>query len=118
MHPFIWRSTVKALLKTSQFPSAESDNQGKEGEGETDGVVHRFTTIRLRRVNSLRRLEGSRVAFNICDNKYRLIVKINYPYRVVYIRFVGTHAEYDQVDAETICRTSSRSKPTPITTRR
>lgn len=47
-------------------------------------------------------LKGSRVVFNICGNKYRLIVKINYPYRVVYIRFVGSHAEYDAVDAETV----------------
>ena len=47
-------------------------------------------------------LKGSRIVFNICGNKYRLIVKINYPYRVAYIRFVGTHAEYDQIDAETV----------------
>lgn len=30
------------------------------------------------------------------------VVKINYPYRVVYVRFIGTHAEYEQIDAETI----------------
>jgi len=47
-------------------------------------------------------LKGSRVVFNVCGNKYRLIAKINFPYRVVYIRFVGTHGEYDKVDAETV----------------
>jgi mRNA interferase HigB len=44
-------------------------------------------------------LQGGRVVFNIGGNKYRLVVRINYPYRVVYIRFVGTHAEYDEIDA-------------------
>src|SRR6516165_9181435 len=44
---------------------------------------------------------GNRVVFNIKGNDYRLLVKINYPYRVVYIRFVGTHAEYDEIDVET-----------------
>ena len=45
---------------------------------------------------------GNRVVFNIKGNDYRLVVKINYPYRVVYIRFVGTHAEYDDIDVEEV----------------
>ena len=44
----------------------------------------------------------NRVVFNIKGNDYRVVVKINYPYRVVYIRFVGTHAEYDGIDAEEV----------------
>jgi mRNA interferase HigB len=44
----------------------------------------------------------NRVVFNIKGNDYRLVVKINYPYRVVYVRFVGTHAEYDGIDAEEV----------------
>lgn len=47
-------------------------------------------------------ISGNRIVFNIAGNKYRLIVSINYPYRVVYIRFIGTHAEYDKIDAEKI----------------
>jgi mRNA interferase HigB len=47
-------------------------------------------------------LGDNRVVFNIGGNKYRLIVKINYPYGTVYIRFIGTHAEYDKIKAEEI----------------
>ena len=45
---------------------------------------------------------GDRVVFNIKGNDYRLVVKINYPYRVVYVRFVGTHKEYDAIDVEEV----------------
>lgn len=47
-------------------------------------------------------LKDGRVVFNIAGNKYRLVVWINYPYRVVYIRFFGTHRQYDAIDAQTI----------------
>jgi mRNA interferase HigB len=47
-------------------------------------------------------LKDGRVVFNIAGNKYRLVVWINYPYRVVYIRFIGTHTQYDKIDVQTI----------------
>ena len=47
-------------------------------------------------------LRNGRVVFNIGGNKYRLVVRINYAYRVVYVRFAGTHSEYHQIDAEEI----------------
>lgn len=47
-------------------------------------------------------LKDGRVVFNIAGNKYRLVVWINYAYRVVYIRFIGTHAQYDKIDVQTI----------------
>jgi len=47
-------------------------------------------------------LPDNRVVFNIKGNAYRLVVKINYDYGHVFIRFVGTHAEYDKIDATTI----------------
>ncbi|HEV2972903.1 MAG TPA: type II toxin-antitoxin system HigB family toxin [Pirellulales bacterium] len=44
----------------------------------------------------------NRIVFNIDGNKYRLVVRVNYPYHVVYIRFVGTHEEYDGIDARAV----------------
>ena len=45
---------------------------------------------------------GCRVVFNVKGNAYRLVAKINYRYRTVYVRFVGTHAEYDAVNVEEV----------------
>lgn len=47
-------------------------------------------------------LNGSRVVFNICGNKYRLIVKLLYRTSIVYIRFINTHKEYDKINAEEV----------------
>lgn len=45
---------------------------------------------------------NNRVVFNIKGNDYRLVVAINYHYAIIYIRFVGTHIEYDKINVETI----------------
>jgi mRNA interferase HigB len=55
-----------------------------------------------RDIRSASILKDGRVVFNIAGNKYRVVVWINYPYRVVYIGFIGTHRQYDAIDAQSI----------------
>ena len=44
----------------------------------------------------------SRLVFNIHGNRYRLVVAVNYPHRICYVRFVGTHRAYDRIDVTTV----------------
>lgn len=62
-----------------------------------------------RNIHDLRRdhpqasiVAGNRIIFNIKGNKYRLIVKFNFDFQLGWVRFVGTHAEYDKINASTI----------------
>jgi len=55
-----------------------------------------------RDIRSASILKDGRVAFNIAGNKYRIVVWINYVHRVVYIRFIGTHRQYNAIDAQTV----------------
>jgi mRNA interferase HigB len=55
-----------------------------------------------RDIRSASILKDGRAVFNIAGNKYRIVAWINYPYRVVYVRFIGTHRQYDAIDAQTI----------------
>lgn len=53
----------------------------------------------LKRVYGSASIVGkSRVVFNIGGNKYRLVVAVNYRYRICYVRFIGTHQAYDRID--------------------
>jgi len=47
-------------------------------------------------------LKNNRVVFNIKGNSYRLVVKFNYEREWAFIRFIGTHREYDKIDSDTI----------------
>ena len=42
----------------------------------------------------------NKIIFNICGNKYRLIVKINYLANIIFIKFIGTHKQYDKIDVK------------------
>ena len=47
-------------------------------------------------------LRNNRICFNIKGNDYRLIVKFNFEFQIAWIRFIGTHADYDKIDADII----------------
>jgi mRNA interferase HigB len=47
-------------------------------------------------------LRSNRIVFNVKGNTYRLVVAVNYEFQIVYIRFIGTHAEYDNIKAEEV----------------
>ena len=47
-------------------------------------------------------LKGGRVVFNIAGNKYRLVAAIDFERQVCFIKFVGTHKQYDEINVETV----------------
>ncbi len=47
-------------------------------------------------------LKNNRIVFNIAGNKYRLVVRVNFDSKTIFIRFIGTHKQYDKIDAENI----------------
>ena len=45
---------------------------------------------------------GDRVVFDIGGNRYRLVARLDYEHRIVFVRFIGTHAEYDKIDVSRV----------------
>jgi mRNA interferase HigB len=94
-------STLKAFLESSSSyadarePMMAWYRQVRAADWSTPADVKRD-------IGTASILKDGRAAFNIAGNKYRIVVWINYSYRVVYIRFVGTHRQYDKIDAQTI----------------
>ncbi len=52
-------------------------------------------------------LKGGRAVFNIAGNKYRPVVAIDYERQVCFVKFIGTHEQYDRIEAETVQRERS-----------
>ena len=99
----------KYMRVISRRPLKELAKRYPEAKVELDAWFHEAEAARWANPAQIKEkygganiLKGSRVVFNICGNKYRLVVKINYSYAVLYVRFAGTHREYDRVNAEEI----------------
>jgi mRNA interferase HigB len=96
------RVIAKKILREFWGKHADSEQQLKIWYQEVSKAKWKTTKIIKSEYPSANFLAENRVVFNIKGNHYRLIVKINYDYQIVWIRFIGTHAEYDKVDATKI----------------
>lgn len=93
--------SIKTLrLFWTRYPDAEGAL--KAWHAEASSAQWRTPGDIQARYHSADILPGNRVVFNIKGNQYRLVIKIHYNTGIVYIRFIGTHAQYDKINAETI----------------
>ncbi|PSR52303.1 addiction module toxin RelE [Adhaeribacter arboris] len=96
------RVIAKRTLRDFWEKHADSEQQLKSWYNEAEQADWKSPNDIKKDYPSASILEDHRMVFNIKGNNYRLIVRINYKYGIVWIRFVGTHAEYDKVDATKI----------------
>lgn len=96
------RVIAKKILREYWEKHPICEQQLKAWYHEADNALWKNTKDVKKDYPSASILADNRVVFNIKGNHFRLIVKINYDYQMVWIRFIGTHAEYDKIDATKI----------------
>lgn len=96
------RVISKKILREFWEKHSDSEQQLKAWYQETSNAEWNSPNDIKTEYPSASILADNRVVFNIKGNNYRLIVRINYDYGMTWIRFVGTHAEYDKIDATKI----------------
>lgn len=99
---YLMRIIALKTLKEFWTDAPDSEEALKAWYAEAEKATWKDPAEVKEKYRSASILKDSRVVFNICGNKYRLIVKINYSFGMVYIRFIGTHKQYDKINAETI----------------
>ncbi len=93
-------STLKAFYEQSEFLDAETPLA--QWYAFVKSVRWESPADLKRDFGSASILKSGRAVFNIAGNKYRLVVKLNYGYGIVYIRFIGTHEAYDRIDVSKV----------------
>ena len=96
------RIISKKILRNFWETHADSEQQLKSWFQETTNATWKTPNDIKKEYPSVSFLNNNRIVFNIKGNSYRLIVRINYNYQMIWIRFIGTHAEYDKINANEI----------------
>lgn len=96
------RVIAKKTLREFWQNHKDCEQQLKAWYQETSKAKWKNTKDIKREYPSASFLADNRVVFNIKGNHYRLICKINFDYQIIWIRFIGTHASYDKIDATKI----------------
>lgn len=98
----LMRVIAKSTLKNFWTRYSDCEEQLKAWYQEVSGTNWKSPADIKRLYPSASIIADNRVVFNIKGNTYRLVVKVNYDYALLWIRFIGTHAQYDKIDAKKI----------------
>ena len=96
------RIISKKILQEFWMKHSDSQQQLMSWFRETSNIEWESPVDIKKEYPSASFLQDNRVVFNIKGNKYRLILRVNYDYKMVWIRFIGTHTEYLKIDATKI----------------
>jgi mRNA interferase HigB len=96
------RVIAKRILRQFWARHPDCEQQLKSWYQETQKSEWKNTHALKKEYPTASILRDNRVIFNIKGNNYRLIVRINFQYQMMWIRFIGTHKEYDKIDATNI----------------
>lgn len=96
------RVIAKKILRDFWEVHADCEQQLKAWYQETSKAQWQNPNQIKREYPSASILSNQRIIFNLKGNNYRLIIKINYAYQIIWIRFIGTHSEYDKINANEI----------------
>ena len=96
------RVIAKKILREFWTKHSDCEQQLKAWYQETSNAEWKNTNEIKLEYPTASIIGDSRIVFNIKGNSYRLIVKINFDYQMIWIRFIGTHAEYDKINAKSI----------------
>lgn len=96
------RVIARKILRDFWAKHPDCEQQLKSWYNEAEDATWKNPNEIKREYPSASILEDNRIVFNIKGNNCRPIIKINYHYQMIWIRFIGTHAQYDKIDATKI----------------